>query len=913
MSTSPIVITPSTSVVLVNTADFSGNPVVLLPNLTSAPGVIGRIITVRDNDGGSVDPTKSIYISTTGGARFQSELSTVTLSTIRITQPYGFVTLTPRLTDGSGNTNYGLMNVYAFPDASPAAYVNTLNANFSYLSTLSTVNLAVGQNAFIQGNLNVTGSINYTNPGSSAFNSGTVNANTISAATILNRTFNGVNIGASTINTSTFVVRDSGSILLPNSSTWSNASAFAGTVDPNSLNIGVPSAGGGAQIGLSSNFFGIRAFTKDSSAITYSTTMVMRDGNVAINPASVADIGVDGNSNFNYRFFVNGSTRMSNQGLNNNIVLLKQTGATGCNFEANTYGGTLGTFRMDTSSNITEGFFGSGTFLNQYKWMSATKAGSIEFFTGTSLTADTSSRMTIDNTGRVGVGTPTPLTQLDVSGVLTIRGSTTASAFNSDSNTYISFAANGASTDWVNLRQVGGSNAIALAYDFYDDPADVRFLLRNAQGTPWEVLRVDNNTSTGSNGTMQVTQQNSAATTTVPALRLQNTSNGHQLNFYTNANAGDWNALVQANDKSIIFHNGTQNTGNLVIAPWSAAGVASGIRMTTEGNVGIGRTPATGYALDVSGRIRLINSGTGSAFIDFSASGGTFSIIRQTGTNGNVDILNNGTGFLSLGTNGSPGRLTINSNGSVGIGTSSQFNSAGKVTIQDDLCIVSGANGSDQGGLISFGIGQYNTASPMSQIKGLLEFIPSTFTETQGGLGFYTRPSSASAGQPMIERMRIRGTSGNLGIGCDPNDSYRLDVSGSARVFNGGIYEQQFSTQTGTANPALQLYNAPTKDRIELFTRLLAAGNYNNIVQISDKAIIFSDNNSYNSNGGFVIAPHSLGTSGIRISSNGSVGIGCNSPSYTLDVAGAGHFTGNLTVDGTITGSVNISFPVYNI
>ncbi len=398
------------------------------------------------------------------------------------------------------------------------------------------------------------------------------------------------------------------------------------------------------------------------------------------------------------------------------------------------------------------------------------------------------------------------------------------------------------------------------------------------------------------------------------------------------------------------------------------------MRVDSGGRVGIGRTPATGYALDVSGGYGRIQNYVNDAGFELLA-GGTFSIRRVNGANGDAQLYNFGTGSVNFATNGTSGRMVIDGSGSVAIGSGGVVNSAAKVTIQDDLCLVTGANSSGAGGSVYFGIGQFPTYSPMSQIKGLL--TNQTGSEVQGGIGFYTRPFG-SAGQLLTERMRITndgfigvGTStivapmmicrdslyninttggqtwgennnpsqllltgltntnkrlavgyntisdvaaiqsleytagaknllinplgGNIGIGTTTiTTGYSLDITGTQRL-------QQFATQTASASPVLQLNNSLNTDRLDFYTRL-SGGSYNSIVATGDKAIIFSDNSNFNTSAGLVIAPHRNGASGIRIDSNGNVGVG-RTPVYNLDISGTARFTSGGSSQFEISGN----------
>ncbi len=100
----------------------------------------------------------------------------------------------------------------------------------------------------------------------------------------------------------------------------------------------------------------------------------------------------------------------------------------------------------------------------------------------------------------------------------------------------------------------------------------------------------------------------------IPSLLLLPKTGTQSIAFEQNECQGCTNPLIQAHDEAITFSNGTQNTGNLVIGNWNSA--AAGIRITSNGNVGVG-TYNPAEKLDVSGNIRLAGNVTSASTNEF--------------------------------------------------------------------------------------------------------------------------------------------------------------------------------------------------------------------------------------------------------------------------------------------------------
>lgn len=128
----PINISPSTSVILVSVSDYSTlnqTPVVQL----STVGTIGRLVTIRDNDGlASLD--YPIIISTTRNVLFQEQTADYPFSSLKITQPFGSATVTLR--DSTDQYKWGLVNTFGFPNVQDAVNIGVTNTQLINASTM---------------------------------------------------------------------------------------------------------------------------------------------------------------------------------------------------------------------------------------------------------------------------------------------------------------------------------------------------------------------------------------------------------------------------------------------------------------------------------------------------------------------------------------------------------------------------------------------------------------------------------------------------------------------------------------------------------------------------------------------------------------------------------------------------------
>jgi hypothetical protein len=245
------------------------------------------------------------------------------------------------------------------------------------------------------------------------------------------------------------------------------------------------------------------------------------------------------------------------------------------------------------------------------------------------------------------------------------------------------------------------------------------------------------------------------------------------------------------NINGILFQNNSGTTlGQLQVNSssdyifYNTSSDAERMRITSAGNVGIGTSsPGSYYSKElvvsagVEGGITIVSNSTDGAYLMFAD--GTSGADRYRGYVNYSHLTNE----LTFGTNGSQ-RVTVDSSGNVGIGTSSP--TEGNLVVRNDSgnaninIKVNDFDGSDYSPSLDFSTGGQGANDPQAQIKALGD------NSYSAHLIFSTQNPGTT--NPLVERMRIL-SSGQVIVGA---------FGGNDNAVVAGSSSPGFTNQPGT-------------------------------------------------------------------------------------------------------------------
>ena len=459
-------------------------------------------------------------------------------------------------------------------------------------------------------------------------------------------------------------------------------------------------------------------------------------------------------------------------------------------------------------------------------WFDATAAGSGEIYMdGTNLnilsgnpTSVGSSRLYVNSSGNVGIGTTNPLYKLAVEGSVAVQNA---------QNLWIRGGRIGFENTALNnaayIYNIGasGSSKLNIADSLYVVEAGNVGIGTTSPSANLEVASLD---ATGTKAIIRLTSKD---------LSVIDEQELSEIQFFNSDADG---SHISAYIKNIAAETyGRKGQLALGTSQTNATNAVEAMRIDENGNVGIGTT-SPNRLLDVDGVIGFSLSDVEQGYISPTATG-TDLTLKQSGANAirfdsrpNANSwINAGTGNVGIGTSspsqklhvvgkalitddvqltGSNPRIDFNSNGASSLrfydttnaSERMRINSSGKVLIgvtsnQTQSKLTSRQDGSS----IEFGhlnqSGQYygtlgamsssgspfiafsadNSTSNTFTTRGAKGFVISQDTNISGDLIFSSVPLVNTANQGLVEKMRIT-SGGNVGIGTT-TPGYKLEIS----------------------------------------------------------------------------------------------------------------------------------------
>jgi hypothetical protein len=500
--------------------------------------------------------------------------------------------------------------------------------------------------------------------------------------------------------------------------------------------------------------------------------------------------------------------------------------------------------------------------------------------------------------GNVGIGTASPAYKLDVNGESSFNGVIrvgTVPVLNEVNN---------ANDIYANIRVIRNRSSISSdgMYINYDSLGTTAAHLRFYANGQTERMRIDassGNVGIGTtspaykldivSGSMRVASGAGAGEinfgTLDPSYIYLKLDNNYDLTLAQDASSNNGLYLAGAGNVYVSIDSNNNGTTNAFIVQNNAIKAGTELfRVSESGNVGIGSS-SPAYKLDVNGLAASSNgflskgafsgmSGVSGALIDYD-SGNTRIISNTSAGNSTISFLiGNSSAFSNA--------MVINSNGNVGIGTTTPL---GKLHVYGLLRVGGAAN--EQTGIIALG----NDANPVATygdngiFRGGIGTLGSgNYTNISSYQGVVFNVQNAAFGS-QATRMIID-VNGNVGIGTT-SPSSKLHISGSGQTImrlDGSTTTSVSQFQIKAASDAVLImgmlggsaagnnFGVSAAGQSYIGTTTLGTGHPTSLVigNVSSIPIVFSTTN----------------TERMRILSGGNVGIGTSSPDTKLHVRG---------------------------